>query len=218
MPAKTLVTCSLCGLTTLHPLTNDNGDIFCCPSCREVAALLAESPAIEQKQVTAEGRNDKITLSLGGLWCSSCAWLVGENLKRTKGVINAEVSYIQQQANITFDPTTTNHKLLKKRVHSLGYQATLPNEKPRDEEESFFTRLLIGGVMVLHDMIVGGGIYARELLGWASPETAWLVHFFQIMMLVSSIPVLVLLGLPILRAGFASLLRGQPNIHTLIIC
>ncbi|HNC91793.1 MAG TPA: cation-translocating P-type ATPase, partial [Anaerolineales bacterium] len=29
--------------------------------------------------------------------------------------------------------------------------------------------------------------------------------------------VLVLLGLPILRAGFASLLRGQPNIHTLIM-
>ncbi|MBK8782757.1 MAG: cation-translocating P-type ATPase [Anaerolineales bacterium] len=71
--------------------------------------------------------------------------------------------------------------------------------------------------MVLHDMIVGGGIYARELMGWASPETAWLVHFFQIMMLVSSIPVLILLGLPILRAGFASLLRGQPNIHTLIM-
>jgi Cu+-exporting ATPase len=43
------------------------------------------------------------------------------------------------------------------------------------------------------------------------------VHFFQIMMLVSSLPVLILLGLPILRAGFASLLRGQPNIHTLIM-
>jgi heavy metal translocating P-type ATPase len=64
---------------------------------------------------------------------------------------------------------------------------------------------------------VGGGIYVRELMGWATPETAWLVHFFQIMMLVSSLPVLTLLGLPILRAGFASLLRGQPNIHTLIM-
>jgi heavy metal translocating P-type ATPase len=65
-------------------------------------------------------------------------------------------------------------------------------------------------------MIVGGSIYARELLGWASPETQWLVDFFQVMMLVTSLPVLILLGLPILRAGFASLVRGQPNIHTLI--
>ncbi len=215
--SKTLVACSLCGLTTLHPLTNDSGDVFCCPSCREVAALLAESPAVEQNQAQVPERSGEVILTLGGMWCSSCAWLVSENLKRTKGVVSAEVSFIQQQANITFDSTITNHKSLKKRVRSLGYQATLPTEKPRDEEESFFTRLLIGGVMVLHDMIVGGGIYARELLGWASPETAWLVHFFQIMMLVTSIPVLVLLGLPILRAGFASLLRGQPNIHTLIM-
>ncbi len=214
---KTLTTCSLCGLTTLHPLSNDNGDVFCCPSCREVAALLAESPAVEQNQAQIPEGSGEVILTLGGMWCSSCAWLVSENLKRTKGVVSADVNFIQQQANITFDSKITNHQLLKRRVRTLGYQATLPDEKPRDEEESFFTRLLIGGVMVLHDMIVGGGIYVRELMGWATPETAWLVHFFQIMMLVSSLPVLILLGLPILRAGFASLLRGQPNIHTLIM-
>ena len=93
---KTLTACSLCGLTTLHPLSNDNGDVFCCPSCREVAALLAESPTVEQNQVTAEGRSEEVILSLGGMWCSSCAWLVSENLKRTKGVVGAEVSFIQQ--------------------------------------------------------------------------------------------------------------------------
>lgn len=213
---KLTSTCSLCGLTTLHPLTNKAGDEFCCPSCREVAALLAENPAGEREQAQVKGEAQNVTLTLGGMWCSSCAWLVGEQLKRTRGVVDAEVSFIQHQANITYDTSLTNHKSLKKRVRSLGYQATLPNETPRDEEESFFTRLLIGGVMVLHDMVVGAGIYGRELLGWASPETQWLVDFFQIMMLATSIPVLLLLGLPILRAGFASLLRGQPNIHTLI--
>ena len=212
---KLITACSLCGLTTLHPLTNEAGDVFCCPSCREVSALLAESPAAPAV-IANEADAENVTLSLGGMWCSSCAWLVSEQLKRTKGVVNAEVSFIQGQANLTFDKSITNPRLLKKRVRSLGYQATLPNEKPRDEEESFYTRLLISGVMVLHDMVVGAGIYGRELLGLASPETAWLVHFFQVMMLITSIPVLVLLGLPILRAGFASLLRGQPNIHTLI--
>ena len=217
--SKTLVACSLCGLTTFHPLTNTQRDIFCCPSCREVAALLADAPA---KPIThlanfaSKENAENITLTLGGMWCSSCAWLVSEQLRRTAGVVSAEVSFIQQQANLSYDAALTDTKKLKQRVRSLGYQATLPNEKPRDEEDAFFTKLLIGGVMVLHDMIVGTSIYARELLGWATPETAWLVHFFQVMMFVTSIPVLLLLGLPILRAGFASLLRGQPNIHTLI--
>lgn len=178
--------------------------------------LLVESPTLEREQSQAPERCETTILTLGGMWCSSCAWLVREQLRRTKGVVSVEVSFIQGQANLTFDSAVTNAAKLKKRIHSLGYQAALPNEKPRDEEESFFTRLLIGGVMVLHDMVVGAGIYGRELLGRASPETQWLVDFFQIMMLVTSIPVLLLLGLPILRAGFASLLRGQPNIHTLI--
>jgi P-type Cu+ transporter len=190
--------------------------VFCCPSCREVATLLAESPLVEKSQARVQERSEEVILTLGGMWCSSCAWLVGEQLKRTKGVVDAEVSFIQHQANLTYDASITNPKLLKKRVRSLGYQATLPNEKPRDEEESFFTRLLIGGVMVLHDMIIGAGIYAREIFGWVTPESQPLVDFFQVMMLVTSIPVLILLGLPILRAGLASLLRGQPNIHTLI--
>ena len=216
--SKTLVTCSLCELTTYHPLTNKQGDVFCCPSCREVAALLAEAPALPIKQEQAKGAEGsaEIILTLGGMWCSSCAWLVSEQLRRTPGVVSAEVSFIQKQANLTYDASLLDARKIKKRVRSLGYQAALPNEKPYDEEESFYTRLLIGGVMVLHDMIVGAGIYGRELLGWATPETAWLVHFFQLMMLVTSLPVLILLGLPILRAGLASLLRLQPNIHTLI--
>lgn len=215
--STTLTTCSLCGLTTRHPLTNDRGEAFCCPSCREVAALLADAPKPPIANTANKENVEKITVTLGGMWCSSCAWLVSEQLKRTKGVIHAETSFIQQQASITFDGTMTNPRLLKKRVRSLGYRATLPDEKPFDEEESFFTRLLIGGVMVLHDLIVGTGIYAREIFGWATPESQPLVDFFQVMMLVTSIPVLVLLGLPILRAGFASLLRGQPNLHTLIM-
>ncbi|HQU36153.1 MAG TPA: HAD-IC family P-type ATPase, partial [Anaerolineales bacterium] len=212
-----LSTCSLCGLTTLHPLTNEQGDIFCCPSCREVAALLAESPSTPVTKTARAENAETITLSLNGMWCSSCAWLVSEQLKRTKGVVNAETSFIQGQTNITFDGAITNSKTLKKRIRSLGYRATLPDEKPYDEEDAFFTSLLIGGVMVLHDMIVGAGIYAREIFNWATPESQPLVDFFQVMMMVTSIPVLLLLGLPILRAGFASLLRGQPNIHTLIM-
>ncbi|MBI4760615.1 MAG: heavy metal translocating P-type ATPase [Chloroflexota bacterium] len=217
--SRSLVTCSVCGLTTLHPLTNQRGDVFCCPSCREVAALLAEAPQKASETATrseVRGEAQNVTLGLSGMWCSSCAWLVGEQLKRTKGVVDAEVSFIQGQANITYDPKITNYQSLKKRIRSLGYKAALPNEKPYDEEETFFTRLLIGGVMVLHDMIVGAGIYAREIMGWATPESQPLVDFFQVMMLVTSLPVLILLGLPILRAGLASLLRGQPNIHTLI--
>jgi len=177
---------------------------------------LAESPLEDESQARVIGRSESITLTLHGLWCSSCAWLVSEQLRHSKGVVSVESSFIQGQTNVVFDSSITNPKKLRKRIRLLGYQATLPNEKPRDEEESFYTRLLIGGVMVLHDMIIGTGIYLREIMSWMTPESQPLVDFFQVMMFVTSVPVLILLGLPILRAGIASLLRGRPNIHTLI--
>lgn len=221
-PAKGMATCSLCEQITLHPLRNGEGHLFCCAACLEVAALLAEpvsSGAAGKLAATGEHTEatlETTTISLAGLWCSSCTWLVSEQLRRTPGVDQAETSFIQSRAQVRFNPAVTNPRQLKRRVGLLGYRAWLENEKPYDEEDAFLTRLLIGGVLVMHDMLVSFSIYGREWLGLANPESAWLVNFFYRMMFVTSIPLLILFGLPILRAGLASLLRGQPNTHTLI--
>jgi heavy metal translocating P-type ATPase len=205
-------------LSTFQPILNETGDIFCCHACREVAVLLSDSD--KDAVLSSETRNienaQELVLTMGDMWCPSCAWLVSGQLRRTPGVISAAVNFIQQKAQITYDSTVIAPKKLKRRVRSLGYSASLPNETPRDEEESLFMRLIGTSALVIHDLVVSFTIYGRQLLGLDSPDTQWLVDFFQIMMLVSSIPVLILLGWPILRAGFASLLRGQPNIHTLI--
>ncbi|HUN24306.1 MAG TPA: cation-translocating P-type ATPase [Anaerolineales bacterium] len=210
------LTCSLCGLTTRFPLQDAQGASYCCHACLEVAQLLANSPAPAETPPTAPGSAELLELTLGNLWCPSCAWLVSEQLRRTPGVISADVNFIQQQAQISYQKQATNETKLRKRVRALGYQASLPNETHHDEEESLFMRLIGCAPLVLHDVIVSFSIYIRDMLGWNTPDVQWLIHFFQIMMLLSSIPVVLLLGIPILRAGFASLLRGQPNLHTLI--
>lgn len=210
--------CSLCGLTTRQPILQDTGEIFCCHACREVAALLAapsQDTTLTVEKVVPQDAQE-LVLTMGDMWCPSCAWLVSERLQRTPGVISAQVNFIQQKAQITFDQAVTAPLKLRRRVRSLGYSASLPDETPRDEEESLFMRLVGTSALVIHDIVVSFTIYGRQLLGLESPDTQWLVDFFQIMMLVSSIPVLILLGWPILRAGLASLVRGQPNIHTLI--
>jgi heavy metal translocating P-type ATPase len=182
----------------------------------EVAQLLANLPTPTQIPTPAPDSGQQLELTLGNLWCPSCAWLVSEQLRRTPGVVSADVNFIQQQAQITYLGQVTSETKLRKRVRALGYQASLPNETHHDEEESLFMRLIGCAPLVLHDVIVSFSIYIRDLLGWNTPDVQWLIHFFQIMMLLSSIPVVLLLGIPILRAGFASLMRGQPNLHTLI--
>ncbi len=210
--------CSLCGIAALQVVQNDLGEIFCCPSCLEVARLLGEEASEAPEPPPLDGTSElaSLELSLSGLWCASCAWLIQERLNRTPGVRDAEVSFVHKKARLHYDPRLTQAKRLKRQVKRLGYGAQLPEEPADDEEDSFFTRMLIGGVFAMHVMVVSIMLYGREWLGLASPDTQWLADFFQLMLFVASIPILLLLGVPILRAGIASLLRGRPNTHTLI--
>ena len=214
-----MVTCELCGLATAHPIRDDAGRAFCCPACREVSALLARDPSAPLRSVHAKRAPRAITestIALGGMWCTSCTWLIAETLRRAPGAQSADVSFAQRQARVAFDPARTSPREFVKRVKRIGYQAWLPGEKPDDEEESLFTRLMICLVFVMHDMIVSATIYAREWLGWATPEDAWITNIFYAMMLLGALPVLFLLGIPILRAGIAGLMQVKPNMHTLI--
>ncbi|GIV95966.1 MAG: carbonate dehydratase [Herpetosiphonaceae bacterium] len=214
MVVAALSACAVCGLETAYPLRGARGQSFCCPACQEVAQLLQDEPA--PPAATFAGTGQQVTISLAGLWCSSCGWLIEKRLQRAPGVQSAEVSFGRREARVTIDPQVTNPSALARLVRRLGYRAWLPGERPRDDEEDLFNRLLISGVFVMHDMVVGLMIYARDWLGWSSPDSAWLVTIFYVMMLLGAIPVLVLLGLPVIRAGMASLLRGRPTIHTLI--
>lgn len=211
------VTCALCGLSTNYPLPNDAGQLFCCPACREVSALLAkesETPATTPVATTAELATT--TLSLGGLWCTSCGWLIGATLQRSAGVHSADVSFLQREARIAYDPAQTTLARLIKQVQRLGYRAWAADDQPHDEEDREWFRLLIAGVLVMEVMMMSFSIYLRDWVGWSSPETQWLVDILNVVNLVLSVPVLLLLGLPIVRAGAASLLRGRPNLHTFV--
>ncbi len=223
MVERETISCALCGLATAYPLTDENGEAFCCPACLEVYQLLraeGENPpaAVETASPAAsEAACEPATLSLGGLWCPSCAWLINETLRRAPGVQSTEVSFIQREAQITFDPRRTNPRKVARQVRKVGYRAWLPGDEPYDEEDALLTRLLIGGVLSMHVMLISLSLYAREWLGWwESPGAASLAEFFQVILLLGAFPLMLILGFPILRAGMASLLRGRPNMHTLI--
>lgn len=219
----TLVPCSLCALPARHPFLDEEGNPFCCPACREVAVLLSETSPIHpqtskpaNQQITQSSNSLITSLSLSGLWCTSCTWLISETLRRTPGVTEAEVSFAQREARITFDPAQTDPKQLRARVRRLGYRAFLPGETPHDEEEAHANRLVLGGVFAMHVMMLSFMLYIRQIFGFSSPETAWLEQIFEYMIAFGSVPLMVILGLPILRAGVASLLSRRPNMHALI--
>ena len=45
-------------------------------------------------------------LSVEGLWCASCGYIVGQALKRKAGVVDAKVSMRTKTATVVYDPST----------------------------------------------------------------------------------------------------------------
>ncbi len=56
-----------------------------------------------------------------GMHCASCANIVGRQLKKLDGVTESRVSYAQEEATVTFDPTVVNISQMQESVAKAGY-------------------------------------------------------------------------------------------------
>ncbi len=217
MVRATVVVCELCGLDVRSPVEGEEGRFFCCSACQEVDRLLRTQPIVASEDDVPIENTTTVGLELSGMWCASCSWAIEETLLRTPGVQSADVSFVSGEARVDFDDRVTSPARLKRRVRRLGYRASLPEDKSRDEENSVYYRLLIGAVFTMNVMMISLSLYAARWLNWwAASGREHIQGFLEIILLVGSIPVLVILGIPILKAGMVSLARGRPNIHTLI--
>lgn len=97
-------------------------------------ALLAfsDSPASNLLQVPAAVRTisevtpvqetiQTTTLKVDGLWCPSCGYIVSQELKRTPGVLDAEVSMRNKMAIVTYDSSKTTPADLVAATAGLGF-------------------------------------------------------------------------------------------------
>jgi len=64
---------------------------------------------------------ETIKLKLSGLHCSSCAVNIDMTLEDLPGV-SSKTSYQKSETEVTFDPSKTDLKSIKKTITDLGYK------------------------------------------------------------------------------------------------
>jgi mercuric ion binding protein len=65
-----------------------------------------------------------ITLSVPGMTCPSCPFIVDQSLRAVPGVSNVEVSFEARTATVTFDDGATNVDALVKATTNAGYPSS----------------------------------------------------------------------------------------------
>ena len=67
-------------------------------------------------------REDKLTISVGGMTCAACVNRVEKTLRALPGVAEANVNFATERATVAFDGDRVNRGDFRKAIEDLGYE------------------------------------------------------------------------------------------------
>lgn len=67
----------------------------------------------------------ELTMTISGMHCGGCATGLTAMLKRTEGVLKAEVSYEERRAVVAYDPAKTSPDKIVDVIEKMGYKAAV---------------------------------------------------------------------------------------------
>lgn len=70
------------------------------------------------------------TFHIKGMHCASCATIIEKNLKKSEGVLDAQVNYGTESAKVSFDIEKTNPHHLSKKIEPYGYSLNFSKDIP----------------------------------------------------------------------------------------
>jgi copper chaperone CopZ len=84
-----------------------------------ILLLIAVSLAAADKSAAS------VTLTVSGMHCEGCASGITAMLKRTEGVVKADVSYEERRAIVDYDAAKTSPEKIVEVIEKLGYKAAI---------------------------------------------------------------------------------------------
>ncbi|WP_321365589.1 heavy metal translocating P-type ATPase [uncultured Desulfuromusa sp.] len=101
--------------------------------------MTQSSASIQESNVKSDhiSRTTKNSFSISGMGCSSCVAKIEKTLKKTTGVVRAQVNFASETATVEFAPEQTDRRNLIRIIESLGYKVTdSQSDDPVAEDKS----------------------------------------------------------------------------------
>ncbi|KJR29945.1 ATPase P [Vibrio navarrensis] len=139
----------------------------------------------------------EVMLSLEGVSCAACAWLIEKQVNSQQGVLSIKVNTTTNRALLSWDKSKTKLSELLSGIHQLGYKAA-PFEADKQEAayhatmKQYLYRLGIAGLATMQVMMLAVALYL-EVFGDLEPEFK---NYFRWVSLIFATPVLLYSALP----------------------
>lgn len=185
------------GLSSYYQYRTENADKAELVPEELKSLTLYDNQDIQQEFVRDVADQKEVPLSLDGVSCAACAWLIEKQLQRTKGVTHIQVNTTTNRALVRWDDSETSLSTILTRIHHLGYKAA-PFEADKQEQQyyrnmkQYLYRLGIAGLATMQVMMLAVAMYF-EVFG-DMDET--FRNYFRWVSLIFATPVLLYSALP----------------------
>jgi Cu+-exporting ATPase len=221
--------CASCALTIEKALKDHSGVKEANVNFASEKAYLTYNPNVTNKNElikTVRGtgydaalETKKTIIRIGGMTCASCAQTIENVLKKTEGIIEANVNLATEKAVVIYDPQEINYEGIKEIIEGTGYQVlgieegAAKYEKAIEEEQRKFheakMRMWVAWTFTL------------PIIVWMIPEmvfgVAWPTQdIFNIGMVLLAAPVLFWAGKETLLSAAKRVSHGRANMDVLI--
>lgn len=152
--------------------------------------VMFDEPDVQQEFVYQHGELSEIELTIEGISCAACGWLIEKQMAKTPGVKQVAVNVSQRRALISWNPDETRLSKVLKRLGRIGYKGFpfQPHEHEASyhrEQQQFVKKLGLSGIMTMQVMMLMAAHYF-DLLGDMSTLTR---QYFNWIALLLTTPV-----------------------------
>jgi len=173
------------------------------------ALINYDNEEVQSEFVRKNDNTSEVTLSLEGVTCAACAWLIEKQINDKPGVNLIRVNTTTNRAIVNWDNTQTKLSDLLSSIHRLGYKAA-PFEADAHEAtyhqsmKQYLYRLGIAGLASMQVMMLAVALYF-EVFGDLDSEFK---QYLRIVSLLFATPVLLYSALPFYLNAWRSI-RGR---------
>ncbi len=149
-------------------------------------------------------------LTIEGISCSACAWLIEMQVSKFKGINKINVNATTQRATVQWQENQIKlseiFSLIDKiGYHALPFKASTAEEANKKQAKSFIRRLGISGILMMQVMMIAFGLYFGAFADMAEHTLVYLrwASFFL------TVPIVTYGAFPFYKSAFFALKARQ---------
>lgn len=169
-------------------------------------------PEVQQDFVHSVEYSDSVSLSIDGITCAACAWLIEHKVKQLPGVSQVMVNSTTQRALISWDKQQVKLSDILGQISRIGYQAA-PYQVDEQEltakqnSRKFLLRLGLAGFATMQVMMFALALYT----GYFTDLDVQYRDYFRWVSMIFATPVVLYSAQPFYFSAIRTLLSGKLN-------